>query len=57
MNEFSIYFIIELCVGIEKGEDTTVVLLNYRSDGATFWNQFYIAALRDGDGNIVNYLG
>lgn len=43
--------------GIEKGEDTTVVLLNYRKDGATFWNQFFIAALRDGDGNVVNYLG
>jgi PAS domain S-box-containing protein len=43
--------------GIEKGEDTTVVLLNYRKDGSTFWNQFFIAALRDGDGNVVNYLG
>mmetsp|Transcript_29835 Transcript_29835/g.40990 ORF Transcript_29835/g.40990 Transcript_29835/m.40990 type:complete len:371 (-) Transcript_29835:129-1241(-) len=43
--------------GIEKGEDTTVCLLNYRIDGTTFWNQFFIAALRDGDGNVVNYLG
>lgn len=43
--------------GIERGEDTTVVLLNYRKDGKTFWNQFFVAALRDGEGNIVNYLG
>lgn len=43
--------------GIEKGEDTTVVLLNYRVDGTTFWNQFFVAALRDGEGAIVNYLG
>lgn len=43
--------------GIERGDDTTVVLLNYRCDGSTFWNQFFIAALRDGDGNVVNYLG
>jgi PAS domain S-box-containing protein len=43
--------------GIERGDDTTVVLLNYRKDGTTFWNQFFIAALRDGEGNIVNYLG
>lgn len=43
--------------GIDSGEDTTVVLLNYRKDHATFWNQFFIAALRDGDGNVVNYLG
>ncbi len=43
--------------GVEKGDDTTVVLLNYRKDGSTFWNQFFVAALRDGDSNIVNYLG
>ncbi len=43
--------------GIESGEDTTVCLRNYRADGSTFWNQFFVAALRDGDGNIVNYLG
>ena len=43
--------------GIEKGDDTTVVLLNYRVDGSTFWNQFFVAALRDGNGNVVNYLG
>ena len=43
--------------GIEKGDDTTVVLLNYRIDGSTFWNQFFVAALRDGNGTIVNYLG
>ena len=43
--------------GIENGEDTTVCLLNYRADGSTFWNQFFIAALRDGDGNVVNFLG
>lgn len=43
--------------GIEKGDDTTVVLLNYRSDGSHFWNQFFVAPLRDGQGNIVNYMG
>jgi hypothetical protein len=34
-----------------------VCLLNYRVDGATFWNQFFIAALRDGEGKIINYVG
>jgi len=43
--------------GIEKGKDTTVCLLNYRADGTTFWNQFFVAALRDGEGKTVNYLG
>jgi hypothetical protein len=42
---------------IENGCDTSVCLLNYRVDGATFWNQFFIAALRDGDGKIINYVG
>lgn len=35
----------------------SVCLLNYRVDGSTFWNQFFIAGLRDGDGNITNYVG
>jgi PAS domain S-box-containing protein len=43
--------------GIENGEDTTVVLLNYRVDGTKFWNQFFVAPLRDGDGRVMNHLG
>ena len=43
--------------GIEMGEDTTVVLLNYTVDGTKFWNQFFVAPLRDGDGKIMNHLG
>lgn len=39
------------------GVDGSVCLLNYREDGTTFWNQFFIAALRGADGNIVNYVG
>lgn len=42
---------------IEEGYDTSVCLLNYRIDGSTFYNQFFIAPLRDGDGNVVNYVG
>ena len=42
---------------IEDGKDTSVCLLNYRVDGTTFWNQFFIAALRDTAGNITNYVG
>eukprot|EP00614_Pseudopedinella_elastica_P018339 CAMPEP_0172646164 /NCGR_PEP_ID=MMETSP1068-20121228/240100_1 /TAXON_ID=35684 /ORGANISM="Pseudopedinella elastica, Strain CCMP716" /LENGTH=348 /DNA_ID=CAMNT_0013460417 /DNA_START=167 /DNA_END=1213 /DNA_ORIENTATION=+ len=43
--------------GIAEGSDTTVCLLNYRADGSTFWNQFFVAALRDGNKRIVNYVG
>ena len=42
---------------IETGNDMSVCLLNYRVDGTTFWNQFFIAALRDANGNITNYVG
>jgi len=42
---------------IENGEDLSVCLLNYRVDGTTFWNQFFIAALRDATGNITNFVG
>ena len=42
---------------IEGGSDMSVCLLNYRVDGTTFWNQFFIAALRDAAGLITNYVG
>ncbi|GMI41008.1 hypothetical protein TrCOL_g10574 [Triparma columacea] len=44
-------------VSIEKGDDMSVCLLNYRADGTRFWNQFFIAALRDASGCITNYVG
>jgi len=39
------------------GNDMSVCLLNYRVDGTTFWNQFFIAALRDAAGNVTNFVG
>nr|AML77774.1 putative LOV domain-containing protein [Dictyopteris undulata] len=42
---------------IEKGMDTSVCLRNYRVDGVMFWNQFFIAALRDSEGAVINYVG
>jgi PAS domain S-box-containing protein len=43
--------------GINEGIDTSVMLLNYKKDGTTFWNQIYLSALRDVDNNVVNYVG
>jgi PAS domain S-box-containing protein len=43
--------------GIKEGVDTSVCLLNYKADGTTFWNQFFIAPLRDAEGKIVNFVG
>lgn len=43
--------------GIAEGVDTSVCLLNYKADGTPFWNQFFVAALRDAENNVVNYVG
>jgi PAS domain S-box-containing protein len=43
--------------GVNEGIDTSVCLLNYKADGTTFWNQFFVASLRDGENNIVNHVG
>lgn len=41
---------------VSTGSDCTVCLLNYKSDGTPFWNQLFVAALRDSDNCIVNYV-
>jgi PAS domain S-box-containing protein len=43
--------------GIKEGVDTSVCLLNYKADGTPFWNQFFVAALRDAENNVVNFVG
>lgn len=42
---------------LSYGEDVSVTLLNYKADGTPFWNKLFIAALRDAQNNIVNYIG
>ena len=42
---------------VADGFDASVCLLNYKIDGTTFWNQFFVAPLRDSEGNVVNYVG
>jgi PAS domain S-box-containing protein len=42
---------------IENGEDVSATLINYTADGTPFWNKIFIAALRDAQSNIVNYIG
>lgn len=43
--------------GVAAGRDISVCLLNYKADGTPFWNQFFVGALRDSDGNVVNFVG
>jgi len=42
---------------IQTGADSTVCILNYKADGTPFWNQFFLASLRDSENNIVNFVG
>ena len=43
--------------GLATGEDVSVTLVNYTADGTPFWNKLFIAALRDAQNNIVNFIG
>jgi len=43
--------------GVDSGCDISVCLLNYKADGSPFWNQFFVAPLKDSDGQVVNYVG
>lgn len=42
---------------IANGDDVSVTLINYMADGTPFWNKLFIAALRDAENNIVNFIG
>ena len=42
--------------GLALGEDVGVTLINYKADGTPFWNRLFIAAVRDVNDNIVNYM-
>lgn len=47
----------QMQTAISKGEDVSVTLINYTADGTAFWNKLFIAALRDAQNSIVNYIG
>jgi PAS domain S-box-containing protein len=47
----------EIRKGLAAGDDISVTLVNYTSDGIPFWNKLFIASLRDAQNNIVNFIG
>jgi PAS domain S-box-containing protein len=47
----------EISKALENGEDVSVTMLNYMADGTPFWNRLFIAALRDAQNSIVNFIG
>ena len=42
---------------VAEERECLVTLLNYRKDGQTFWNQFFIAPLKDSEGRVTYYVG
>ncbi|MBK8025264.1 MAG: PAS domain S-box protein [Chloroflexi bacterium] len=42
---------------LENGESCTVVMRNYRKDGAMFWNEAHFAPIRDEQGQVTHYVG
>lgn len=42
---------------IQKGEECTVELLNYKKDGTPFWNRLSITPLKDKHGIVTHYVG
>lgn len=42
---------------LSSGREATVVLLNYRKDGSTFWNQLTISPVLDAAGTVTHFVG
>lgn len=42
---------------IHARKDFSVVMRNYRSDGAPFWNEVSVSPIRDGSERITHYIG
>jgi PAS domain S-box-containing protein len=43
----------EIRAGLQEERDVTVELLNYKKDGAAFWNQLHISPIHDDEGRVV----
>jgi len=42
---------------LERGETARVLMRNYRADGALFWNEVVIQAVREPDGQLTHFVG
>ncbi len=42
---------------LEAGKPLTVTLRNYRKDGTLFWNELYLAPIRDAEGELTHFVG
>jgi len=44
-------------LAIEKGEEVSVTILNYRKDGTPFWNDVHISPVFDQTGKLTHFVG
>jgi len=42
---------------LQQGQECYSILKNYRKDGTAFWNELYIAPVRNGQGEIIHFIG
>ena len=42
---------------IRNGEESNVVLRNYRKDGGLFWNELNVSPVHNGEGRLTNFVG
>ena len=47
----------EVRKALQEGKECCTVLKNYRKDGSEFWNELYIAPVKDAQGHINNFIG
>lgn len=47
----------EIHQGLREEREISVVLRNYRKDGTPFWNDLFIAPIRDGTGDVTHFIG
>lgn len=47
----------EIRRGLRDHKEVTAVLRNYRKDGTPFWNDLYLAPIRDDQGDITHFIG
>lgn len=50
-------FVVRFWIFLWQGSDTSVYLRQYKADGTIFWNHVFVAALRNSENKIINYVG
>lgn len=46
----------QIRAALATDSEVSVLLRNYRKDGSLFWNQLYIAPVRDGEGRVTHHV-